>query len=528
MRRRRLPVFQHSKSQHSAGSRRRKASNYFWILLFSLFIYAEIQFLSRLTAFGPLSNREEISPSRLQQNHFSDGRKQDRPADGTFNGLPVHLHSISNQTYTRPKSLLHCVAEDYQSDNWMLRSCHFTFMCFNIDTKDYQIYSRPEDVALKQWTNQRPLMDLQETLIHNGTTLSLGGIRRVWDSTTERKRLEYFPSIMTTPPSKFYTLPEKTIMIPFHSTAGWDPFHLLWDDFVSVFNLMYIFQLQDYDPLLLRHQFRDDALPGSCDDHTKQADCEMMLRKYMPLLMGPPTILTSQLDAKLQVNSNLEPESNLVCAKHGLIGTGALTDHGTHKTNDWNKGHEGIAHNHGRGDLFWKFRAFCLANLGLGNSVKAQAPYKVLFAISSSTDAPHNLNYDALKGMLEHNLDFKISTIESFIWKKLPLLDQVRMAKAASVFIAFSFEEAAAATFLPRGATLILMYDETKPNGGLALQNWDLFNNLSYLRVHWFPIGTIGTAEDSQTLLRVVMDALANLVNCEQVEWNSSPYETNC
>jgi hypothetical protein len=504
-------------SHNSFSSCRRKTAKYACLLLSSLFIYTEIRLISRLSLTAPISDQEEISPLKLQQNHFDNAKKQQRPPDGTFNGLPVHLQSISNLTYTKPKSLLHCVAEDYQPDNWMLRSCHFKFMCFNLDTKEYQIYSRPEDVNLKEWSDQRPLMDLQETLIHRGTTVSLGGIRRDWDSATEANRLEYFPSILSTPPSTFYTLPENVVMVPFHSTAGWDPLQLLWDDFVSVFSLMYIFQLQDYIPLVLRHVLPGDGLPGSCDDKTKQGDCEKVLRKFFPLMMRPPSILTSQLEAELQLDSNQQPKSNLVCAKHGLIGTGALTDHGTHKTNGWNKANEGIAHNHGRGDLFWKFRGFCLKNLGLDDTTRVQAPYKILFAISSSTKRGQNLDYLTQEGVLKQSLDSKMASIESYIWKDLSLFDQVRLASEASVFITVYGEEATAATFLPRGATLILFYDEEKSTGGLALQNWDLFNNLSYLRVHWFPIGTIDTDEDSKTLLRVVKDALSNQLERDRV-----------
>ena len=58
------------------------------------------------------------------------------------------------------------------------------------------------------------------------------------------------------------------------------------------------------------------------------------------------------------------------------------------------------------------------------------------------------------------------------------------------------------ATFLPRGATLILYYDEQggynfannfNITGDPAFLDWDLMNNMSYLRVHWLPIGTMNT-----------------------------------
>jgi hypothetical protein len=42
--------------------------------------------------------------------------------------------------------------------------------------------------------------------------------------------------------------------------------------------------------------------------------------------------------------------------------------------------------------------------------------------------------------------------------------------------------------FLPKGASLFTYFHETDGNGGTpARLDWDLLNNLGYLRVHWLP-----------------------------------------
>ena len=42
--------------------------------------------------------------------------------------------------------------------------------------------------------------------------------------------------------------------------------------------------------------------------------------------------------------------------------------------------------------------------------------------------------------------------------------------------------------FLPKGASLISFYNEIEKGGDTrARLDWDLLNNLSYLRVHWLP-----------------------------------------
>lgn len=73
------------------------------------------------------------------------------------------------------------------------------------------------------------------------------------------------------------------------------------------------------------------------------------------------------------------------------------------------------------------------------------------------------------------------------------------------------------ATFLPKGATLILYYDEKggydfankfNMTGDPAFLDWDLMNNLSYLRVHWLPIGTMNTPASLETLARLIQHDL--------------------
>ena len=42
-----------------------------------------------------------------------------------------------------------------------------------------------------------------------------------------------------------------------------------------------------------------------------------------------------QREVELELLEDAKPKSNLVCAKNGLAGIGALTDHGTRKVHGW-------------------------------------------------------------------------------------------------------------------------------------------------------------------------------------------------
>lgn len=72
------------------------------------------------------------------------------------------------------------------------------------------------------------------------------------------------------------------------------------------------------------------------------------------------------------------------------------------------------------------------------------------------------------------------------------------------------------ATFLPRGASLIVFYnpsggfdfDAFALNGRAARLDWDLLNNASHLRVHWLPITTMNSPEDLELLLQLVRHEL--------------------
>jgi hypothetical protein len=454
-----------------------------------------------------ISDQEEISPIKLYQTKLGKVPEKRRPADGTFNGLPVHLQVVSNKTFTKPKSLLHCVAEDYQTDNWTLRSCHLKFICLDVDSGDFSIYSRPEDSDLYRWSSKRPFMDLSQTLIQRSTTVSLGGIEK--NSKTIVNELQYFPQILEKPPTVFYSLPDDVVMIPFRSNAAWDPRRIVWEDFLSAFNLMYMFQLEDTNPLLIRHNLPDGKITSSCSHIlSKPEKCKSVLQQYWPLMTSSQSLVTSQFDVKLELNSDDQKKSKLVCAKNGLLGVGALTDHGTYKTKakarkSGKRRIEEIEQNHGRGDLFWKFRSFCLRNLGLNKSQKIQAPYEIIFS-------SHTLNFEKHVGLLEEGFDSNVVSIQSRVLNDMELVDRVSLISKTSILVTNYEEQTYISTFLPWEATLILFYDEFGSTDSPSRHNWDLFNNLSFLRVHWFPIGSMDTDQDMDTLLQVSRHALNN------------------
>jgi hypothetical protein len=170
-------------------------------------------------------------------------------------------------------------------------------------------------------------------------TVSLGGINQKWGE-TGIQRLEWFPVIidltatMSPPYLIYYALPPSVVLLPYHSLNGANPGHAVWDDFMSLYTLMDMFDLLHLQPLLMRYVLDDGQERGlwaSCDWRTnKTTDCAHILNKFGPLLMKRSTGYhwSTTQEPDFQPNDAGSLQTDLVCAEHGAAGIGALTDHG--------------------------------------------------------------------------------------------------------------------------------------------------------------------------------------------------------
>ena len=103
-----------------------------------------------------------------------------RNPDGFFNGYPVYYRELeSNQTIY---SQFHCVGGTYRRSDrmplngtgrtkglskdwtWTERSCRFTFLCFDLSTKEFILHQDPKDEAFLPLLQQRPLMDVSQSM----------------------------------------------------------------------------------------------------------------------------------------------------------------------------------------------------------------------------------------------------------------------------------------------------------------------------------------------------------------------------
>lgn len=471
--------------------------------------------------------------------------------DGMFNGYPIYYQSTTT-TQTMMLSQIHCIGEtngepyhwkrkkEYLDMNWATRSCQFHFLCVDLDTHEFvlrlpmpnnehhQQHHHPDHTIFPpHWETQQTLFTNQSSQGHP-FGVSIGGLNTKWTHSAF-PRLKWFPRIdyvsdVVSDKDKdghnhtfnFYALPANVTLIPFHSLAAFNPGHLVWDDFLPMFTLMQIFlgtkQVENdndnndtADPLFIRYQLPgDEGLWAGCDWRpNKQQECDTMLRKFGPMMVRnkhaiPITTQHNWNITFFRNNGNHQKrESNLVCAKQGLAGLGALTDHGVNKGHGWEARDYETSYNQGRGGQLWRFRNFLLSHLNVPGATTTEPPsgppYRIVFSERSSSLGHRSLSFGpyvkALKEAAADDLDdIEILQVQM---KMHSLTEQAEMVSRAAVYVTGCGGGAVTATFLPRGASLVVFYSQfggvqnNKHSGLPARLDWDYFNNMAYARVHW-------------------------------------------
>ncbi|CAB9519558.1 expressed unknown protein [Seminavis robusta] len=476
------------------------------------------------------------SNGNQQQKRYAE---ESQPPDGTFNGFPVHLRVIDDNEQQQPThySRVHCVGDNYQpDDDWLQRSCHFSMLCYDLAERDFVIFQSYREQVLNRFLQARPAMSVSSIMhrkFNETTAVALGGINKKWNydikTPVSSKGFKWFPRVLNATNSmQYYALPANTVLVPYHSLAAKNPGHLVWDDFLPIYTLLTMFQLQNRVLIPLRVHFNHIKLWSSCEmsDHNEHL-CQKMTLKFASLLVGKDypynwtTTDTVHFVPSSSQQSQSSPQSNYVCAPRGAAGLGPLTDHGTKKLHGWIRDDYKITHNHGRGALLYEFRNFMLQNLGLPLQpvTSQQQPFKVVFSVSSSDIGSRDLDFVKQINTLRENFDPTILSVESYVMKDLTVPQQVQIASEAAFFITICGGGAVTAMFLPKGATVILYYLEHggveygRPTHSYAFLDWDLFNNLSHLRTHWLPTQTMDNRIDLRALVLLMEQELELMQN---------------
>jgi len=481
-------------------------------------------------------NTNHVSRQNVQR-ELPHPEEDVKPADGTFNGHPIFFRKDQKDIET----ISHCVGENYQDEtSWQKKSCEFSnLFCFDTKKKDFVVFDNSRNEEMYKYAEQQPFLDISQSFLKKSeskmNSVALGGINLKWSEGISR--LKWFPEIRTIKPNQslsYYELPSSVVMVPFHSMNGANPGHLVWDDFLPIHTLLVMFQLNNKstDLMMMRYILKDQdrGLWASCDwNDEKNKSCETMYRKFLPLMLGlgsdraRDTLATTEVfDFQLvddnDTKNNSHNQSTLVCAQHGLAGIGALTDHGTSKLHGWeNKDYE-ITQNHGRGGMIYEFRNFMLKNMGIPTELNHKPPFRIIFSEKSSNIGHRNFDFTKQKQMLEQTFNPSYVSVESYIFSEMSLANQLETASQASILITSCGGGAVTSMFMPKGSSVIFYYLEdggvinNKPTGKPARLDWDLFNNMAYLKVHWLPAGTMKKDADTKAFLLLIQHELDSLI----------------
>jgi hypothetical protein len=228
----------------------------------------------------------------------------------------------------------------------------------------------------------------------------------------------------------------------------------------------------------------------------------------------PRTFSTTQ-DFRLETPNK---QSKYVCARYGAAGMGMLTDHAT-KTHGWEPRDYKTTHNVGRGAAFYNFRNFMMNNLKISTApLSPEPPFHITFSANSSQSTARSLHFQQQIQAVEESFFRNETQIHVHSMRTLTLKDQLTLASKSAIFVTSAGGGAVTATFLPRGASLIIYYqsDGSRVNNKRTFKparlDWDYFNHLSYIRVHWLPFKDMNTPQGIETFTRLIrneLDAIA-------------------
>ena len=189
------------------------------------------------------------------------------------------------------------------------------------------------------------------------------------------------------------------------------------------------------------------------------------------------------------------------------------------KEHGWDPGDYETTHNAGQGLTFFHFRNFLLRKLGLPVASISGPPYKMVFSRWSSKTKKRIKFFGRQERAMKAAFSKNLLKVEGHRFSNMTVHEQVTITSDAAIFVTVCGGGAMTATFLPKGATLIVYYeskggrknniDTQKP----ARLDWDMLNHASHLSVHWLPVENAEEASEIDFLVELVRHDLQVLSN---------------
>lgn len=409
-----------------------------------------------------------------------------------------------------------------------------------ISSKKYNNSSRGWSSQAQQQQGNETLAITSSSLDWNNSTVALGPIAAGWSS-MDRKRVEWFPTeidVQQLGNGGHFQLDPNVILIPFMWHGASNPGHVVWDTFLPIYKLLTMFGLWDErmnnmddknstPPLLLINMPIHGYLFGACKRSIERVGCERMMRKLLPLMRLSSDNIMFDFDlenAKLlnpvvnsqsgtvtsseQRHQEVHQSTTLVCARQGVAGLGMLSDHGMKEHGQYASDYATL-HNVGKSDLVFSFRNMILRNMGVGGTSTLRSshkPYRMIISVNSTNNGRRKVSFEHQQHAIEAAIDKDNLSIERVVMGDLSLVAQLQLVSRSFFYMSVCGGSVFSATFLPRGASLILYFSNYRERP--MMLDYDLLNNMAYIHVHWLSTKYMNDPNDLALLVSLIQSEL--------------------
>lgn len=293
--------------------------------------------------------------------------------------------------------------------------------------------------------------------------------------------------------------------VDFFIPAVWT--HLLLDNIFPLFRLLEIFDI-GHDLV----DVRPHSLSDPCPENGYRDGCGTTDRRYNPEWVKLINSGKWNYDP-IQTSYTNWGNSSMVCFDHVLTGPSLFSDHGIGWSEHGRRLNEPVWTNWGISYAMWTFRNYTMQRAkeisGSGTSVTDYTDmfYDVVFTLkgkSAFSDNPLNVSilYEKLKETLSARLDFVNVTIGYPVYlEKYSVHQQMQIMSKAKLVISQVGSTSYGAMWLPKGATLILLYQTEK----LDYYFWD---NLAWLRAIYLQCDSPANENQTDAILKTAVAGL--------------------
>ena len=439
---------------------------------------------------------------RIVQLQVKDLQEKDGHSHSGSDALQVSAlgHNLRwKSTESNSASSVHCLGDNFVKEQApCYRSCLYRHLCLDVARREFQLELDHEQAALQKalsrtdQTFQVVATDINQTVM-NGRNVRFS------------ESLPWAPTVVGRQQGGYYELPDNVLWIPYILDASFagNLGHFCWDFLLPFYTLLVMYGLDEKEK-------RYKLVLTSTDDTCRNTpSCGGLIRKFMPLI-GTTEIYSVD---NLMITSN--DEVHRICSPHGASGIGMLTDHGATRHGQGFVDYQQVQ-NAGRGAHFYAFRNFMIRNLGIDEpDIVQRARHGVMFSVNSSANPSRRRSFDKQIAVTRERLGDK-AFVSGTELARLSLEDQVKIILQLSVMVSTVGGSTATCMFLPRHASLVLYFvsdedfvSKSPMKDFPTMMDFDFWNNASYLRVHWLPLGSMDDEFHSNFLVNLIASELA-------------------